>query len=98
MTDHAAYIPLLLPVAGAALQWTRQYTAASDRRYSLYALLAAVVVYLGTLTYPLADVQDAVLYGLVWIGGVGLPAVVGGTAGAAKLSCFTSLVPRTNSK
>ena len=100
MNDYAQYAQALLPLAGGALQWIRQYRQNPESVTVGLAAVFALAVYGLCFDWTAEhDLQLAVIEGLLWFGTIGLPAVLGGTFAASKLANTGKLpIPETNSK
>lgn len=104
MNDYSQFLALLLPLGGAALQWMRADRTIPESRTFAAALGIALVVYAlcfdwAHLPQGVAAVQRAFLEGVLWVGTVGAPSVLGGTFSASKLAnTGKTPIPQTNSK
>lgn len=104
MNDYAAFLEILLPAGGFALQWMRADRAIPESRTFAAALGIAVAVYVLCLDWAhlpqgVAHVQRALLECLAWLVRAGIPAVLGGTFTASKLASTGKVpIPETNSK
>ena len=97
--DLAQYLPPLLAVFGAALQWLRQFPKFHDWWVALIAFVAANAAYFLTLDY--SHVPGFQLGAILYL--LAIPAhtatVLGGTFIAARSAAGgVAIVPRTNSK
>lgn len=104
MSQYAKYLQALLPLAGGALQWIRQYRQNPESVTVGLAVVFACAVYMLCLDWTalpkgVAEVQPAIIEFLIWFGTVGLVSVLGGTFVASKLANTGKLpIPETNSK
>jgi len=104
MNDYSQFLALLLPFGGGALQWMRADRTIPESRTFAAALGIALAVYALCLDWAhlpqgVEAVQRAILQGVVWVGSVGIPSVLGGTFTASKLASTGKLpIPETNSK
>lgn len=104
MSPYAKYLQVLLPAAGGALQWIRQYRQNPESVTIGLAVVFACAVYALCLDWTalpngVAQVQPALIEFLIWFCTVGLPSVLGGTFAFSKLANTGRLpIPETNSK
>lgn len=96
--NYEQFMPALLAVFGAGLQWIRQHRAISDTTVGVFALIAAASVY--ALVHVMGpDWRMEVIQGILFIG-ANLATVVGGTALAdsGANGKLAGLIPKANSR
>ena len=96
MNDYMQYLGSILAVAGASLQWLRQFRSFSDWWIGLITFVLAAAGYALCHTFA-ADVRGEIIQALIWIPG-GMAAVGGGTFAASKASASVAMIPVTDSK
>ena len=103
--DYTTYLPQLLLVAGAALQWARADRRFADSTYALTAVVLALTAHLLVANYA-ADFRSLILSTLVSLpqsigvvlAGTGAVSVLSNIAVTAGLDPTHPAVPVTNSK